>query len=152
LTANQLFKLSKRSWSRLPIQDLDLQGVSGRLGQVLALLRLPQIRRLQISAFGEPLLTEADIRALGDCPRLQGLRTLELLRVGANAVAQAVADCPSLGGLSYLRLEHEKIDDVGIGRLATSANVRNLDRLDLSVGITSGGAQALADAPGLSRL
>jgi uncharacterized protein (TIGR02996 family) len=156
VTAAQVPRIPKRAWARHPIQELELDEVTGRLDQVLALPQLNRIRYLRLLAW-QPTkgLLASDLAALAACPNLTGLRELSVSTAVGNPIAGALARCPSLRGLTSLWLSDDNLDDDGVALLteAGADNLRRLKGLGLeSRRIRAGTARALAGAAALAAL
>ena len=116
-----------------------------------ALFRATPLSRLELNYEGEP----ADLELLLSLPELSRLRHLGLpvCRIGPE-LAAPITGCPGLAGLRGLDLSfNHQLGDAGIGLLANSPHLANLETLNLELtGCGPDGARALAESPYLTRL
>jgi uncharacterized protein (TIGR02996 family) len=139
------------AWKRHPIHKLILRDFRGTLDRALAVPQLSHIRVLALMPpDGEVAMTDTDLQALATCPHLTGVRSLTCTGAHGNPLGLALGRCPSLRGLTSLELHDDRLDDDGFTDLVETGakNLRGLTRLWLQLPEAGpGAARALAGTP-----
>jgi hypothetical protein len=135
-----------------PVLDLEFRG--GVYQPLAVLTRLPGAENIRRLEFDEQRLGDADFRALANCDRLTGLRSLRLINTRLTpSCVELLADSPALAGLRELDLFGVALGTDGLRALLRSRHLTRLRALNVDSNRLGGeAAVALAAWPGLLRL
>jgi uncharacterized protein (TIGR02996 family) len=131
LRGADLRKYDARLVRLTPLQELCLQPLD--LRQLTRLLTQPWVEHLRVLILDRNRIGDDGARLIAECPRLAGLRRLDLsgCAIGAPGI-QALAASPHLGCLNWLDLSNNYHDGaLTAPALAAAPHLRNLSWLDL---------------------
>jgi uncharacterized protein (TIGR02996 family) len=131
---------------RVPELDFNREYLGDTVGRLL--LTLPELPQPRVLHLSHPGLSAQALEALGECPVLDRVVSLEITARGpGHDGLQTLLSSPRLAQLRHLNLTNAHLGDRGIGVLTSSPRLPQLVRLSLGHnGLSEPGVQTLMGA------